>query len=80
MLLRIALIPFFLTVISKYLEFVALLLFLGSALRGACWKTTLGFGLIDDSRWFACVNSFVSGRHRGRPETSFYVSAGRRQY
>ena len=56
------------------------LLFLGSALRGACWKTTLGFGLIDDSRWFACANSLVSGRHRWRPETSFYVSAGRRQY
>ena len=56
------------------------LLFLGSALRGACWKTTLGFGLIDDSRWFARANSLVSGRHRWRPETSFYVSAGRRQY
>ena len=70
----------FLTVISKYLEFVALLLFLGSALRGACWKIALELGLIDDSRWFACVNSFVSGRHRWRPETSFYVSAGRRQY
>ena len=56
------------------------LLFLGSALRAACWKTTLGFGLIDDSRWFACANSLVSGRHRWRPETSFYVSAGRRQY